>query len=94
MVMIQAGARRCCARMNASIQSSKERTEMRFLQHGHRVCVAACYNAKGPDCQCICGGLNHGQGVIKAASNAYGMADRILREATGQLSLELGAVRS
>jgi len=67
MVMIQAGARRCCAR---------------------------CYSAKGPNCQCLCGGVNHGQGVIKAASNAYGMRDRILREATGQLSLELGAVRS
>lgn len=25
-------------------------------------CDARCYNAKGTECHCICGGLNHGKG--------------------------------
>lgn len=29
-------------------------------------CDASCYDATGPDCQCICGGRNHGKGFQKA----------------------------
>ena len=25
-------------------------------------CDAKCYNADGPECHCVCGGLNHGKG--------------------------------
>jgi hypothetical protein len=37
---------------------------------GHtRVCNAACYNAKGPVCECICGGANHSKGLEQAQRN-------------------------
>lgn len=32
-----------------------------------RRCDATCYNAKHPDCDCICGGLCHGKGLEDAA---------------------------
>ena len=31
-----------------------------------RICGARCYHAKGDDCQCICGGRNHGKGFKEA----------------------------
>lgn len=34
-----------------------------------RVCDGKCYNALGPDCDCICGGMNHGVGYIQAVKN-------------------------
>lgn len=34
----------------------------------HR-CDARCYDAKMPNCQCICGGKNHGVGITKAVEN-------------------------
>lgn len=32
-------------------------------------CDAKCYNAKGPKCTCICGGVNHGAGKNQAIDN-------------------------
>jgi hypothetical protein len=32
-------------------------------------CDAKCYNAEGPECDCICGGMNHGAGLQKAIEN-------------------------
>jgi len=32
-------------------------------------CDAKCYNATCPDCDCICGGRNHGAGRQKAEQN-------------------------
>lgn len=32
-------------------------------------CDAKCYNATGPECECICGGMNHGAGQQKAEQN-------------------------
>jgi len=32
-------------------------------------CDAKCYNATSPDCDCICGGRNHGKGQKQAAEN-------------------------
>lgn len=36
-----------------------------------RSCNSACYDAGGPagECQCICGGMNHGVGLSKAVKN-------------------------
>ena len=34
-----------------------------------RRCHAECYNAKNEKCTCICGGRNHGAGLMKAAQN-------------------------
>jgi hypothetical protein len=38
-----------------------------------RRCNAACYNAKGPDCDCICMGANHGVGERQAQTNTREM---------------------
>ncbi|MBA7492397.1 hypothetical protein ES702_02947 [subsurface metagenome] len=32
-------------------------------------CDSKCYNAKGPKCTCICGGVNHGAGKNNAIDN-------------------------
>lgn len=31
-----------------------------------RRCDANCYNAKTPKCDCVCGGANHGKGLVQA----------------------------
>ena len=36
---------------------------------GTRRCDARCYNAKRPNCDCICGGRNHGVGREQAHEN-------------------------
>lgn len=36
-------------------------------------CDARCYNAKGGNCECICGGRNHGAGEKKALDNVRTM---------------------
>ena len=44
-------------------------------------CDANCYNAQGPDCNCICGGANHGVGVHVAMDDRrYLMEGEILDE--------------
>ena len=32
-------------------------------------CDERCYNAKHPKCECICGGRNHGVGLLQALQN-------------------------
>lgn len=39
-----------------------------LLQQGARRCDARCYGASGPDCDCCCGGSNHGKGFARALS--------------------------
>lgn len=36
---------------------------------GSRQCDARCYNGTGSDCDCICGGKNHGAGLQQAMQN-------------------------
>lgn len=38
-------------------------------------CDAKCYNAACADCDCICGGANHGKGIKKAMENTEKMAE-------------------
>lgn len=38
-------------------------------------CDAKCYNATEPECDCICGGLNHGAGLPKAMDNTQRLAE-------------------
>jgi hypothetical protein len=45
-------------------------------------CNAACYDAHGAECHCVCLGANHGAGYSRAAENVRRMA-----EARGQTSL-------
>jgi hypothetical protein len=37
-------------------------------------CDARCYDAKHPDCDCICGGVNHGAGLNRAVDNTRELA--------------------
>jgi len=41
-----------------------------------RRCDATCYNAKHPDCDCICGGKCHGKGLYKAVELLQDDEDR------------------
>lgn len=41
-------------------------------------CDARCYNAKHENCNCICGGANHGKGLAKAIDNTREMVDQWL----------------
>lgn len=49
---------------------------------GLDACDAACYMAKHQACRCICGGINHGVGLKRAAENT-----RRYKERHGQTSL-------
>lgn len=45
-----------------------------------RVCCSRCYNAKGTECVCCCGGLNHGMGYDKAVSNTRQVVQEVLNK--------------
>jgi hypothetical protein len=38
-------------------------------------CDAKCYEATDPDCDCICGGRNHGVGRAQAVENTAALVD-------------------
>lgn len=38
-------------------------------------CDARCYDATEPECNCICGGLNHGKGLQGATDNTQRLAE-------------------
>jgi hypothetical protein len=42
-----------------------------------RRCDARCYNAKGPGCDCCCGGINHGVGLKQAKGNTARVAEAL-----------------
>jgi len=37
-------------------------------------CDAKCYNATSGNCHCVCGGMNHGQGLAEATRLTTNMA--------------------
>ncbi len=41
-------------------------------------CDARCYDAEEPDCNCICGGRNHGAGLDRAIENTRELAQQWL----------------
>jgi hypothetical protein len=43
-------------------------------------CDAKCYNATGPDCDCVCGSRNHGAGLVQAMANTAELADEWIEE--------------
>lgn len=43
-------------------------------------CDAKCYGAKHPDCNCICGGRNHGAGLDTAMANTQEFAEVMMEE--------------
>ena len=44
-------------------------------------CDARCYEAAEPDCDCICGGKNHGAGKQQALDNTRELAESWLKHA-------------
>lgn len=50
-------------------------------------CDAKCYDAEGPDCDCICSGCNHGQGLDKALAVTRQMAEEMIQTYTGTHNL-------
>lgn len=45
-------------------------------------CDARCYEATSPDCECICGGKNHGAGKQQAVENTSELAGRWLERSS------------
>jgi hypothetical protein len=45
-------------------------------------CDAKCYEASHPNCQCVCGGKNHGAGKQQAMENTRELADTWIKEYT------------
>lgn len=43
-------------------------------------CDAKCYNAKTANCNCVCGGKNHGAGLKQAMENTRELADSWIAE--------------
>ena len=43
-------------------------------------CDAKCYDAQGPECDCVCGGMNHGAGVQGATDRTKELAGEMLKE--------------
>lgn len=48
---------------------------------GRRSCDAKCYLAVGGECDCVCGGMNHGVGCEQAIANTAERASEMLRDA-------------
>jgi hypothetical protein len=44
-------------------------------------CDAKCYNAWGPECHCICQGVNHGAGRQEAMANTRELGESWLEQA-------------
>jgi len=51
-------------------------------------CDARCYNATSGDCDCICGGINHGAGLKHATENTRQLAEVWVREYAARHKLE------
>lgn len=47
---------------------------------GVRRCDELCYGATGGNCDCICGGANHGKGLAQALQNTSKLAEEILEQ--------------
>jgi hypothetical protein len=50
-------------------------------------CDAKCYEATTPDCDCVCGGRNHGAGKQQAIDNTRDMAETMLQEYAAERNL-------
>lgn len=45
-----------------------------------RSCNARCYNAKHPNCACVCGGMNHSVGLEDATERTKDVKWRLVNE--------------
>lgn len=51
-------------------------------------CDAKCYNAQHPECDCVCGGANHGKGLAVATANTAAMAEGWIERYAGEKGLQ------
>lgn len=51
-------------------------------------CDAKCYDAQSAECDCICGGANHGTGLDKAVENTRDRVEDWLQEYAKEKGLE------
>ncbi len=51
-------------------------------------CDARCYDAKEPECDCVCGGRNHGAGLKQAVENTRQMAETMLNQYAAEHNLK------
>lgn len=59
---------------------------------GERRCDARCYEGTGSDCDCICGGMNHGKGLEAARDNTREHGRRLLEAAKAKGSTSAGEI--
>lgn len=45
-------------------------------------CDAKCYDAQGVECECVCGGMNHGAGIAGAIENTIDLVGHELEAMT------------
>lgn len=48
---------------------------------GDRRCDARCHDAKESECNCCCGGMNHGAGLKQATQNTTEMSRKMIKRA-------------
>jgi len=61
-----------------------------FIRHNKKLvskCDSRCYLAKQPDCNCVCGGMNHGKGLDQAIINTQSYYKRWVRKFKKQRKL-------
>ena len=51
---------------------------------GVRRCDSRCYNASHPECDCVCGGANHGKGLKRARANTAAIARGVVERFKGK----------
>lgn len=52
-------------------------------------CDAKCYNATDASCDCICGGANHGKGLVVASVQTAELGERWLERYAAEKRLDL-----
>lgn len=51
-------------------------------------CDSRCFAAIGPDCDCMCGGANHGKGYANAVQNTEKMKGDFMENAMNKLFID------
>lgn len=57
-------------------------------------CDANCHDATEPECDCICGGMNHGKGRQAAIANTRAWAERWLDDYFAKKGIDRNKVRA
>ncbi len=57
-------------------------------------CDARCYDAKEPQCDCVCGGLNHGAGEQQAAAQTSALARSWIESYAERKGIDAGELQA